>query len=86
MEAYFEQAWILLGVGMLTVFAVLFLVVIVGKSIILFVNRFIPEDENDKRKAINGNGFESSKVAAIVAAVSHVTGGRGTVVDIRRKQ
>ncbi|MGQ1890548.1 OadG family protein [Thermophagus sp. OGC60D27] len=86
MEAYFEEAWILLGVGMLTVFAVLFLVVLVGNSIILFVNRFFPGDEKENRKNINKSGMSSSQLAAIVATVSHVTGGRGTIVDIRKKQ
>ncbi|WP_016776254.1 OadG family protein [Anaerophaga thermohalophila] len=86
MEAYFDQAWVLLGVGMLTVFAVLLFVVLIGNGIILFVNRFIPNSGVQESRGTSTGGTNASKVAAIVAAVKHVTGGRGSVVEIRKKE
>ncbi|WP_291860049.1 OadG family transporter subunit [Marinilabilia sp.] len=87
MTESFNQAWVLLGVGMVTVFTVLLLVVLIGNGLVLFVNRFLPESESGKP----GNaGFKSaihpSKVAAIVAGVKNVTAGRGNVVEIRKNK
>jgi oxaloacetate decarboxylase gamma subunit len=85
MTEYFNQAWILLGVGMLTVFAVLMFVVLIGNSIILFINRFFPGTGLATiEKSIQGS-LETSKIAAVVAAVKQVTGGRGNVIDIKKK-
>ncbi|MFO8001217.1 MAG: OadG family transporter subunit [Marinilabilia sp.] len=84
MAESFNQAWILLGVGMITVFTVLLLVVLIGNAVIAFVNRYFPEPPQlsgakpDKKS-------EASKMAAIVAAVKRVTGGKGNVVEIHRK-
>ena len=86
MEAHFDQAWVLLGVGMLTVFAVLLFVVLIGNGIILFVNRFIPNSGVQEGRGTSTGGINASKVAAIVAAVKHVTDGRGSVVEIRKKE
>jgi oxaloacetate decarboxylase gamma subunit len=85
MTEYFNQAWVLLGVGMLTVFAVLMFVVLIGNFIILFINRFFPNTGIvTVGKNIQGR-LEASKVAAVVAAVKQVTGGRGSVIDIKKK-
>jgi Na+-transporting methylmalonyl-CoA/oxaloacetate decarboxylase gamma subunit len=86
MTESFDQAWMLLGVGMVTVFSVLLLVVLIGNSLVWFVNRFLPEES--KKNAGNMESKEdnnASKVAAIVAGVKNVTGGRGSVVEIRKK-
>ncbi|SFD94315.1 OadG family protein [Thermophagus xiamenensis] len=86
MNAHFEQAWLLLGVGMVTVFAVLFLVVLIGNSIIFLVNRFFPGQPQKENIPNYRGGIEPSKIAVITAAVNHITGGRGNVVDIKKKQ
>jgi oxaloacetate decarboxylase gamma subunit len=86
MTESFDQAWVLLGVGMVTVFTVLLLVVLIGNGLVLFVNRFLPESESGKPGNSGSNStIHPSKVAAIVAGVKNVTAGRGNVVEIRKK-
>jgi oxaloacetate decarboxylase gamma subunit len=86
MSESFDQAWVLLGVGMVTVFSVLLLVVIIGNTLIFFVNRFLSGDSSGPPPDQTGNGaIHPAKVAAIVAGVKNVTAGRGNVIDIRKK-
>ncbi len=87
MAEHFNQAWLLLGVGMVTVFAVLLLVVLIGNATITFVNRFVPVAQViSERKPGTAADTGSSKIAAIVGAVQAVTGGRGHVEKIERKK
>jgi Na+-transporting methylmalonyl-CoA/oxaloacetate decarboxylase gamma subunit len=87
MTESFDQAWVLLGVGMVTVFTVLLLVVLVGNILILLVNRFTPDTSSAKTGGDDSKGdISSSKMAAIVAGVKNVTGGRGSVVEIRKNK
>jgi oxaloacetate decarboxylase gamma subunit len=86
MSENYQIALKLLAVGMVTVSLILWLVVLVGNGIILFVNRYIPEDEANTR--VQGGAYaatESSKIAAINAAVKLVTQGKGQVVKIEKK-
>lgn len=86
MTENFEQAWVLLGVGMIAVFAVLMLVVLIGNSLIIISNRFFQESSglHNAGESLQEN-ISPSKVAAIVAGIKRVTGGRGEVLDIKRK-
>jgi oxaloacetate decarboxylase gamma subunit len=83
----FELALQLLGIGMLTVFVILFLVVLIGNVIIKFVNRYLPEAPKPVRKiaAATQAAISPSKMAAIVSAVQIVTGGRGKITSIEKK-
>lgn len=75
----------LLGVGMITVFVILSLVVILGQLIIRFVNRFMPEVEKVVASgAGHGSEIHPKKVAAIVSAVKTITNGTGRVTKIDR--
>ncbi len=75
----------LLFVGMLTVFAVLFLVVGIGNGIIRFVNRFMPEEEKIALAAKStSDSIDPKKVAAITSAVSTLTKGKGKVMNIEK--
>lgn len=86
MTESFDQAWVLLGVGMVTVFSVLLLVVLIGNTLISLVNRFMPDSSSPKTEESDSKGdISSSKMAAIVAGVKNVTGGRGSVDEIRKK-
>ncbi len=85
MAENFEQAWILLGVGMLTVFSVLLLVVLTGNTIIAFVNRFFPDTKLAATDKVLQGETNSSKFVAVIAAVKQVTGGRGNVIKINKK-
>jgi len=76
----------LLGVGMVTVFIILALVVILGDLIIRFVNKFMPEVEKVTvaKNTVSVPEINSKKIAAIVSAVSKVTNGSGRVVNIEK--
>lgn len=82
----FDVALQLLGIGMLTVFTILFLVVLLGNLIIRFVNRFIPELQIvSKTIPSKSVSIDPKKMAAIVAAVQIVTSGKGKVVNVEKK-
>ncbi|MCQ2375283.1 MAG: OadG family protein [Salinivirgaceae bacterium] len=83
MEGNVLEALKLLCVGLTTVFVVLLLIIMLGNSLIAFVNRFIPEDE--KPIAKQAPSAISPKVAnAIAAAVAQLTGGQGKVEKIEK--
>lgn len=88
MNENFELALQLLGIGMLTVFAILFLIVLLGNVIIRFVNRFIPEAEVAVATPVKtaSSAIDPKIMAAIVSAVKIVTGGKGSVVKIERER
>ncbi len=76
----------LLGVGMITVFIILSLVVLLGNLIIRFVNQFIPEVEKVSAKisAAANSEISPKKMAVIVSAVNLVTNGAGRVNKIEK--
>lgn len=76
-----STALALLVTGMLTVFLVLWLVVIAGNLLIRWVNRFAPDEQNSTTKII-----DPRKIAAINAAVEIFTHGTGSVTSIERKE
>ncbi len=81
MENEISQALTLLGVGMITVFVVLSLVVVVGNLLIRIVNRIAPlQDVISKEAAIS-----NSKIAAITSAVELLTKGKGRITKIERE-
>ena len=85
MNSNFDLALQLLGVGMLTVFLILFLVVFLGNIIIRFVNRFVPQAQTvAPAPAVIPSAVDPKKMAAIVATVQIVTGGKGKVVNVEK--
>ena len=72
-------------VGMLTVLVILSLLVVLGNSIILFVNRFFPEGEKKIAPAASPSQANPKHVAVIAAAVAQITGGRGHVDKIEKE-
>ncbi|MGM0376374.1 MAG: OadG family transporter subunit [Bacteroidota bacterium] len=86
MAGSFNEAWVLLGVGMLTVFTVLLLVVLIGNGVISFVNRYLPVPESSEPSKTQGKNPDSRKMAAVVAAVKRATKGKGHIVAIHRKE
>jgi len=79
-------AFELMGVGMVTVFLILSLVVILGNLIIRFVNRFIPEINmvSDQMSDVIKSEIHPRKVAAIVSTVNVVTNNTGRVIKIEK--
>ncbi len=76
----------LLGVGMVTVFIILALVVILGDLIIRFVNRFMPEIEQAivTKSESASTPASNKKVAAIISAINTITKGNGRVTKIEK--
>ncbi|SFF75029.1 OadG family protein [Sunxiuqinia elliptica] len=76
----------LMGIGMITVFIILSLVVLIGNLIIRFVNKYLPEEVSKKVEKIaeQTTALNRKKVAAIVSAVKTVTEGKGHVTKIEK--
>jgi oxaloacetate decarboxylase gamma subunit len=87
MDQNFNLALQLMGVGMITVFFILFFIIILGNVIIWFVNRFIPEASAVVSSSVKKGSttIDPKIIAAIVSAVKTVTGGKGNVVRIERE-
>ncbi|MDR2918557.1 MAG: OadG family protein [Tannerella sp.] len=82
---------LLMMVGMVTVFAVLLIVIGLGKLLINLVNKYAPEEVvKATRPAVatavvgNSNDVSDPVVAAIVSAVSTITNGKGKVTSIKK--
>jgi oxaloacetate decarboxylase (Na+ extruding) subunit gamma len=83
MNEIFSTALMLLAVGMLTVFFILALIVFFGDVLIRLVNRFFPEEAPVAREVLPATA-DPGALAAIVAAVEHITHGKGRVTGIRK--
>lgn len=69
-------------VGMITVLFILGMVVVIGNLLIRITNKFWPQPEGPGK---TGPGsIPAGTVAAIVAAVEAVTGGKGKVTKIEK--
>ncbi|GET27894.1 oxaloacetate decarboxylase [Prolixibacter sp. SD074] len=83
MSEEYALAFKLLGVGMITVFLILLLVVVFGNVIIRLVNKYFPEAEKvfptDTDKGIN-----RKKLAVITAVVNITTRGKGKMTNIEK--
>lgn len=76
---------------MTTVFAILMIVIYLGKGLIVLVNKYAPEEIIVKKQttpqrqaATAAAGITNQTTAAIVSAVSVMTGGKGKVVKIEK--
>ena len=74
----------LLGVGMITVFIVLTLVVAIGNLLIRFVNQLPqPTPPITQSKASSGKA-DPKTIAVLTAVVDHVTHGKGSIHHIEK--
>lgn len=81
-----ETALLLLVVGMGTVFAILLLLIYLGKFLIALVNKYAPEEEV-AAKQITPKGplpIPGNVLAAITAAVNVVTHGKGKITKVEK--
>ena len=77
----------LLVVGMLTVFAVLLIVIYLGKLLIWAVNKWAPEETVAKKVAPAAKAIASidaNTKAIIEATISQITGGKGRAAKIEK--
>lgn len=80
MESTVSNAFLLLGIGMITVFTILALVVVAGNLLIKGVNRYEPNTPiSDYASA---SGMTPQMIAVISAVVNEVTQGKGQVEHI----
>lgn len=80
-----SEAIKLMLTGMGTVFVILILVVVLGNLIVIVTNKLSVEQLLvPKRNQISGNEISSQKLAAIIATVEAITGGKGKVSSIKK--
>ncbi len=78
-------ALLLMVIGMATVFAILLIVICLGKALIALVNKYAPEEVVPAKQAANGPAaIPANIMAAISAAVTVVTQGRGKVAKVEK--
>lgn len=80
-----ERALSLMGIGMITVFLVLTLVVLAGNLLIRIINAFASEGGNQTPKPPSDpSRIPPKHIAAITSAVYHAFGGQGTIEKIEK--
>ena len=85
MEEGLSTAFMLLAVGMITVFTILALIVIFGNILISLVNKYLPEAKVSKVvRSVAQGAIDPRKMAAIVSAVDVVTEGKAKVTSITK--
>lgn len=82
MESTVSNALLLLGIGMITVFAVLSIVVFSGQILISLINKYAP-DPIKESKLITPL-VSNKEIAVITAVVDHVTLGKGKIESIEK--
>ncbi|MCD8167027.1 MAG: OadG family protein [Bacteroides sp.] len=83
-----QTGLLLMGVGMVTVFLILLILIYLSQGLIVLVNKIAPEEEVKPRPVAapaTGGTIPSGTLAAISAAVSMVTGGKGKVIKVEKK-
>lgn len=76
-------ALLLMVVGMATVFAILLIVIYLGKAMIALVNKYVPE-ETPAAKKEGPAAIPANILAAINAAVAVVTHDKGKVTKVEK--
>lgn len=80
-----NTAFLLMVVGMATVFAILLIVIYLGKGLIFLVNKYAPEEVvREKSAAHSPAAIPGNVLAAISAAVTVVTQGKGKVSKVEK--
>ncbi len=81
----FGTALLLMVVGMATVIVILLLIIFIGKLLILFVNKYVPEEIiTPKQQTQSPAAIPSHVLAAITSAVSVVTQGKGKITKVEK--
>lgn len=78
-----NEAISIMFVGMITVFFILYLIVLIGNVIIRLSNKYLPE-EVVAVKVKKNNEPSNHTYAAIAAAIDIVTKGKGKVTNIKK--
>lgn len=81
---HLQEALGLLCIGMLTVFAILIIVIELGKGLIALVNKFAPEEQTKKAAVPQTATVDAQTRSIIAAAVDQLTGGKGRVAKVTK--
>ena len=81
-----ETAFLLMVVGMATVFVILLIVIYLGKLLIYLVNKYAPEEVVSVKQTSSQAPvpIPGNILAAITAAVNVVTQGKGKVTKVEK--
>lgn len=80
-----NTALLLMVVGMATVFAILLIVIYLGKGLIALVNKYAPEEATPAKTLPGAPAPIPGNIqAAIEAAVAVVTHGKGKIVKVEK--
>lgn len=79
-----QQALLLMGVGMGTVFVILILIIYLSKGMIILINKFAPEEAPKKVPQVAPVVIKPQVAEAIRKAMAQVAPGM-KVVDIKKK-
>lgn len=80
-----NTALLLMVVGMTTVFAILLIVIYLGKSLIALVNKYAPAEAIPVKQTTNTSATVPENIlAAISAAVTVVTQGKGKISKVEK--
>lgn len=80
-----QTALLLMVVGLTTVFAILFIVIYLGKLLIFLVNKYAPEEIIPAKKDAHPAPIPANVLAAITAAVDVVTLNKGRIVKVEKQ-
>ena len=73
----------LMGIGMVTVFAILLIVIFGSRLLITIINRIAPEESKPEKAAPTAD--DTAAVRPVLdAAVAQLTGGKGHIVKITK--
>ena len=81
-----NEALSLLVVGMIMVFLILFLVLVIGNTVVLLTNRFVHEVQKPFGEGVAVKTTNSKKLAAITAVVDMITQGEGRVSSVQKNK
>ena len=73
----------LMGIGMVTVFAILLIVIFGSRLLITIINRIAPEESKPEKAAPAADDTAAVK-PVLDAAVAQLTGGKGHIVKITK--
>lgn len=83
MSELYSQAFLILLVGMVTVFGILLLIVFAGQMLIRITNYYHQSGKVKQSHPID-NLKAKKEIAVITATVAHLTGGQGHIDSIQK--
>ena len=80
--------FLLMGVGMVTVFAILLIVIYGSRLIIGIVNKVAPQEQKASAggvaASLRASGPDSTTMAVLSAAVAQLTAGKGKITNVTK--